>query len=114
VSLVQEERFSGPIAHPRHLREYDEIVPGSANRIIEMAEGALNHAQELQSFAVRADVDDQKEGRRLGFIALMVLIGAALICGLNGHEVLAGGFIGAGALGVVGAFIRGRNGKNGG
>lgn len=34
IALYQEERFSGPIAHPKHLREYEEIVPGSADRII--------------------------------------------------------------------------------
>lgn len=32
--IVQSEVFSGPIAHPRHLREYDLVVPGSADRII--------------------------------------------------------------------------------
>ncbi|TIP90766.1 MAG: DUF2335 domain-containing protein [Mesorhizobium sp.] len=42
VSVVQE-RFSGPIAHPRHLRAYDDIVPGSAERIIRMAEKAQDH-----------------------------------------------------------------------
>lgn len=113
VSLVQAERFSGPIAHPRHLREYEEIVPGSANRIIEMAEGDLAHSQRLQNFVFEAEIADQREGRRLGFLALLALIASALYCGVNGHELLAGGFIGAGALGVVGAFIRGRNGKNG-
>lgn len=110
VSVVQQERFDGPIAHPRHLREYDQIVPGSADRIILMAEGALAHSQKLQDRALDADISDQREGRRLGFVALLLLIVAALVCGLTGHDALAAGFIGAGALGVVGSFIKGRGG----
>lgn len=35
---MSNEQFSGPIAHPKHLREYEDIVPGSAERIISMAE----------------------------------------------------------------------------
>ena len=64
VSLYSEERFSGPIAHPRHLREYDEIVPGSADRIIQMAERSLSHSQDMQHKALQADIQDQKDGRK--------------------------------------------------
>ncbi|MDR0808864.1 MAG: hypothetical protein LBE86_07035 [Gemmobacter sp.] len=31
TTLMVSEQFSGPIAHPRHLREYEEICPGSAD-----------------------------------------------------------------------------------
>lgn len=28
ITSLYAEKFSGPIAHPRHLREYEDIVPG--------------------------------------------------------------------------------------
>ena len=112
VSLVQEERFSGPIAHPRHLREYDDILPGSANRIITMAENNLEHAHHMQRTAIAADVQDMKDGRRFGFAALIILILSALLCGSLGNNTLALAFLGAGALGVIGNFIDGRKGKD--
>ncbi|MEW6200669.1 MAG: DUF2335 domain-containing protein [bacterium] len=31
-------RYSGPIPLPEHLQKYEQILPGSANRIISMAE----------------------------------------------------------------------------
>ncbi|HUD93421.1 DUF2335 domain-containing protein [Sphingobium sp.] len=108
VSLVQQERFSGPIAHPKHLREYEEILPGSADRIIAMAERSLNHAQDIQMHALRADVGDVKAGRWFGFAALIVLIASAFACGYLGNNTLALAFLATGALGAIGAFIKGR------
>lgn len=107
MTLVQEERFSGPIAHPRHLREYDQIVPGSADRIIRMAEGALTHAQSMQEKALEADIKDAQAGRLYGFIALITLIGAATLTGWLGLHELSLALVGVGALGTITAFIKG-------
>lgn len=107
MTLVQEERFSGPIAHPRHLREYEQILPGSADRIIRMAEGNLRHAQEMQCKALQADIDDAKAGRLYGFIALISLIVAAAVTGWAGQKELSLSLVGVGALGTITAFIKG-------
>lgn len=60
TSLVTEERFSGPIPHPRHLAQYDQVVPGSAATIIGMAHDNLVHNQKLQAQALAADIDGGK------------------------------------------------------
>lgn len=38
VSISAERSFSGPIPPPWLLREYEEVLPGSADRILTMAE----------------------------------------------------------------------------
>ena len=111
LSLTQEERFSGPIAHPRHLREYEQIVPGSADRIICMAENEMEHGRKLQDVALKADIDDTKSGRRYGFFALMALILSALACVYMDKEGVALAFLGMGVIGTVGLFIKGKNGS---
>jgi hypothetical protein len=73
-----------------------------------MAENALEHRSAMQKRALEADIEDGKDGRRYGFWALLALIAAALICGIAGHDVLAGGFLGTGALGTIGIFIKGK------
>lgn len=108
LSVYRQERFSGPIAHPKHLREYEEILPGSADRIIKMAEGVVAHSARMQEKALDADIQDQKIGMRYGFAALLILIVCALITGLNGQTLIAGLFLGAGALGTIGTFVKGR------
>jgi uncharacterized membrane protein len=110
VSVYKEEQFTGPIAHPDHMQDYEAILPGSAHRIIAMAEKSLQHQMDMERDALAADVADQRAGRIFGMIALMALVLAAVVCGLLGKEILAGLFVGAGALGTIGAFINGRDG----
>jgi uncharacterized membrane protein len=110
VALVSE-KFSGPIAHPRHLREYEDIVPGAADRIIRMAEDQLLHQRNMDEQALKAEIADTNAGRWFGFIALLCLIGAALVCAWIGQVWLAGLFIGAGALGTISVLVRGKNGN---
>ena len=37
VARVTVAQFSGPLPHPGHLGEYENIMPGAADRIIGMA-----------------------------------------------------------------------------
>ncbi|GGB52093.1 hypothetical protein GCM10010833_03540 [Blastomonas aquatica] len=73
-----------------------------------MAEGNLAHAQDIQTLAIQADIDDAKAGRLYGFLALMALIIAAGVSAFLGNELMASAFLGAGVLGVVGQLIKGR------
>lgn len=108
VSFVKEERFSGPLPHPKHFGEYDAHVPGSGNRLLAMVEGNLQHSQELQTRALEADIDDRKEGRRLGFAALVILMIGAIICGILGKDMIALALLGATVVGTIGTLIKGR------
>ncbi|MBI1260310.1 MAG: DUF2335 domain-containing protein [Rhizobiales bacterium] len=106
--VVRQEKFSGPIAHPRHLREYEEICPGAADRIIGMAEDEAKHRQELEKIVVGGDVNDQKLGQVLGFSALALLAIGAMVSVYVGSDMGTGLFLGTGALGTIGVFIKGR------
>ena len=108
VTSLTSERFSGPIAHPAHLREYEDILPGTADRIICMAENQLSHDQDCEKIVIRGALDDTREGRRYGFLALLSLIFGAALCAYLGKDALACAFLGTGAIGTVGAFIQGR------
>lgn len=108
VSVVSEERFSGPIAHPKHLREYEEVCPGAADRIIRMAEQNLSHNQSMQKAWIDGEIAEAKAGRQYGFGALLALILAASYAAAHDHETIAGLFLGAGILGVIGQLIQGK------
>lgn len=102
------EQFSGPIAHPRHLREYEQILAGSAERIIRMAERQQDHNAEMERLILTAQIADQLRGMRYGLAALILTLGIATAAGLHGDTVLAGLMLGFGLAGVVVAFIKGR------
>ena len=107
VSIVSE-RFAGPIAHPRHLREYEDISPGAADRIIAMAERQLDHSMEMDRELVRGQIKDIRHGRYFGFAALISLIAGAILAGYWENNVLAGLLLGTGALGTVAVLTKGK------
>jgi uncharacterized membrane protein len=111
--IVQSEVFSGPIAHPRHLREYDQIVPGSADRIIKMAENALAHRERMDTKIVDAEIADRKLGMFLGFAGLLLILGAAAYFGSQGEKVIAGCFLSTAVLGAIPVFVLGRHWQKG-
>lgn len=110
TTAVYSEFFSGPIAHPRHLREYESICPGAADRIVSMAEVNMNHRIGMDHKIVDAEIADQKRGMFLGAACLaLLLILAFLSAVFTGSEVIPGLFLGTAAFGAIGMFIKGRN-----
>lgn len=62
---VQIERFSGPLPPPEVLEKYNAIEPGSANRIIRMAESQAQHRQSLERTVIESRTrSDLKNGPR--------------------------------------------------
>lgn len=109
VNVVQSEQYSGPVPHPRHFREYEDILPGSANRLLTMTEAQQKHNILQQSKIVDCEIRDRHVGMALGFIAYGALIGLAFYAGMAGFTILAGLFLGTVAIGGVALFVKGRS-----
>lgn len=105
LNVVREEAFSGPLPHPRHLEHYDEVLPGGADRIFQMAERTLDHNLEVGKRAQTHDQVYRILGMCLGFAALMVLVGAAVYAGFSDRLALASGLLGTSVIGSIGMFI---------
>lgn len=92
---------------PVILQQYNQIVPGSAERIISMAEEQSKHRRDLESRVIKSGIENSKLGIWCGLaIGLVGLISTTLIA-IFGNPVLSG-FIGFGTLGsLVGVFIYG-------
>lgn len=98
------ESYSGPMPHPKHLKAYEEIKPGSAQEIIGMAQAEQAHRHAMQ----RMEMSYPYWGLAAGFVGLVTCVGGAVTLGLYGHEGVAGGMLGVPALGVIGWFIKSR------
>lgn len=110
TTVIQTEVFSGPLPHPRHLAQYDQIIPNGAERILQMTERVIDHNIASSNDRVARDDKYRRLGMVLGFISFGVIIGAAVGVGVYGHTVLSGLLLASGVIGAVTAFIRG-NGK---
>ena len=93
---AQLEVHGGPLPAPNVLGQYDQIVPGAAERIVAMAESQANHRQKLELIAVKSGSRDSLLGLIFGLIiGLSAIIGSVL-------TIMSGKEQGGAALGITG------------
>ena len=103
-TLVQHQ---GPLPHPAILKQYDDIVPGAAERIITMAEQQAQHRRDLEMRVIRTDNLKSLLGTIFAFVIALAGFGGGLYAALFGQPFW-GGAVSIGTLAsVVIAFIYG-------
>jgi uncharacterized membrane protein len=107
--------FQGPLPPPSLLRDYDDVVPGLAAKIVEWTTSQTAHRQKMEERAIGIDeklstwyIAEIMIGLLLGFLIAVSVILAVIYLAMNGKEIAAGalGTIGFGSM--VAAFITGR------
>jgi uncharacterized membrane protein len=99
--------FVGPLPSPQLLQEYENILPGLAERIVIMAETQAAHRQRME----RSVLKIESRNSTLGVIfAFLISVSALAVSGFvisQGKEI--GGAIlgGTGLVSFVGTFIYG-------
>ncbi|NJO53846.1 MAG: DUF2335 domain-containing protein [Bacteroidales bacterium] len=107
--------FSGPLPPPSMLAGYDAVVPGSAERLLKMAEESLQHAHAMdrelvahQNRTLACEQTYRMSGLILGFLAVIAVLALAGIFAWLGYPWLAAAFGGVTVAAVATAFVRGR------
>ncbi len=95
IQSVQVQQFSGPLPHPDMLRQYNDYVPGSADRIIAMAEQQQEHRQALEKTVVGSNTRNERLGQWFAFVIFLVVIVASTFLisigkGISGMSTLIG------------------------
>ena len=104
---LQQYQYSGPIPPPLMLEQYNKIIPGSAERILKMAEEQTAHRRNLEKQALSTDSRNSTLGI---FCALLISIGVLSLAGyaINLNQRVAASLISAIGIGsLVGTFIYG-------
>lgn len=100
-------QFSGPLPPPEVLARYDQIVPGSARRILTMAEKQAGHRQAIEKTVIHSDVVNSRVGLVFGLVSGLGGLVAATIISLYGNPTT-GGVIGFTTIAsMVAAFVYG-------
>lgn len=100
-------QYSGPLPPPEILAQFEQIIPGAAERILRMAEEQSAHRRSLEAIVIKSDISRSKAGQLLGFI---IAITGLLIAGLVSvfGNTVAGSIIGVSTLtSIVGVFMYG-------
>lgn len=89
ATLLQAEAHSGPLPSPTQLSRYDELLPGTAQVIIDEYQANGAHVREMEALALRSQKDDNDRNRRVA----ERLVWASLLCvtglAVSGHDTVA-------------------------
>lgn len=100
--------WSAPLPPPDLLKQYNEVFPGCAERIVAMAESQSSHRQQVESKVIAGNVTSQTTGLWLGFIlALIVILSGAWLV-YTGHVAWGAAFAGFPLVSLVSVFVLGK------
>jgi uncharacterized membrane protein len=105
VSISSESSFSGPLPPPQILREFDEVIPGAAERIVKMAEKQQDHRIRLESRVITSDIIRSWAGLILGACLGIVIVGCGSYLVHEGHDTAGATIITGTLVSLVTAFM---------
>ena len=97
-----------PIPSPESFGQYEQIHPGTAERLLRMAEKQSDHRMSLENKVISGQLIDSRVGQIIGLIISLAFLYASYQLGMNGHDLLAGVLGGSTLVGLVSVFILGR------
>ncbi len=104
-SVSYQEGWEGPMPPPAVLRGYEQVVPGAAARILEMAEKALTGHVDRDNRLAEAEVDIAKTGQTMAFLLTLIALIASIVFFAKGNEVAGGFLIGLPVVLLIRSFL---------
>ena len=74
-AAIVQQQWSGPMPDPASLERYDHVVPGSAERILVMAEKEQQHRHDLEKATARRRSRLAMTSTVFAFLCVLSLIG---------------------------------------
>ena len=79
-AYIQARSFRGPLPPPSLFGQYEEILPGSADRMLTLAENEQSHRHKWESDVLTAQKADVRRGQWMGFgIGISALVVACIV-----------------------------------
>lgn len=108
-AFTQIKQHQGPLPDPETLREYSDIIPNGAERIMVAFEKQSDHRISMERKVIRGQLNQSNIGQILAFVIGVFCIGCGTYAILQGHDI-PGSVLGVGGLtGLVTAFIKGKS-----
>ena len=108
--LVQQSAQSlhvGPLPSPDVLREYEDLLPGTADRLLTSFEEQARHRMALEREVIIADIRRANLGLWTGFIVAILFLLASIGLAMTGHETVAIALGTVDIIGLVTTFVIG-------
>jgi len=106
VMVGHQEAWSGPLPPPEILARFDQAVPGSAGRIITMAESQQQHRIEVERSVAVQETQIKRDGLNFAYrLAVIGLLGAVATALVTQNPYAVGIIVGGGLITLVTRFI---------
>ncbi len=99
---------SSPLPSPKELREYEQIVPGIADRLMNSLEKQQNHRMELEKTVIKTDALRSLRGQVFAFILAAIAIIGGVVLLLKGSNIAGLSVLVGTTTTLSGAFIYGK------
>ena len=110
------QSISGPMPSADELAKYDEVLPGSAERLLrsyerreELMEDQTHHRMSLEQNILSSDSKRATAGMIIAATICFAALLGSVYLGMNGHEKIAAVLFSIPLVSIVGAFIHGTN-----
>ena len=99
--------FSGPLPPPEVLAGYEQVLPGSPERILAMAEEQSGHRMKMEEAALRHEMGQSSRGLWAGLVVTIVGIAAGSYVAYLGSTGFGIGVIGMTIGSIVTTYLTG-------
>ncbi len=108
AGIMQIQSFSGPIPPPEIMQGYESVLPGSANRILTMAENQSAHRMEMEQSIVKRSLNQKTFGLIMASVLAVAILGMVVYFAILGLVWLAGVLATTSLLGVLVVLVLGK------
>ena len=107
--VVHQQTWTGPLPSPEQLKQFDTVLPGSAERILRMAEQEGEHSRTLQTTALTETTSAQRRGQYFAALTVVCGVSSSVLLALMGHDAVAAILAGTTLTTIVLAFLQSRD-----
>jgi len=105
ISRIVAAYYRGPLPPPSMLRGYEDVLPGSADRILALLEKQSAHRQELESKTIAANIRSRYIGQGFAFVLCFIVIVGGLWAIFLGQSLVGFAAILLAVAGVAATFL---------
>ena len=106
---ITAQHFSGPLPPPEMLRKYEDLMPGSAERLVSMAERQSQHRQAIELKVIQSSCTNERLGTIFGFIICLIALGAGMYAATKGKDAFGIAAVVGSLGGLVAVFVYGKS-----
>lgn len=100
--------WQGPLPSPEHLERFNRVVPGSAERLIRMAEKQQDHRMALEVTVSASQLRQSSLGQYFALSISFAILGVGVYALHQGYPATAATIVTSTIVGMAYVFIRGK------